>query len=333
MKNLVRFCTVGREVLRVAQDDSAGRSRDDAGVMMKILVLGSNGQLGRSFSAVSAEFNEFEFYFAGRELDISQPGLVADFLANNPFDVVINCAAYTAVDKAESEPELADLVNHVAVRNLAELVKRQGAFLIHFSTDYVFDGRRQEPYLEADQTCPLNVYGQSKLNGEQALFVVNPPGLVVRSSWLFSPFGHNFLNTMLRLGRTQKQVRVVADQVGSPTSALDLARAVLEILRFRQQVLRVKPNHQVWCSMQLVHFANQGEASWAGFAEEIMHVRGLDCEVEPITSADYGAPAKRPTYSVLDTAKIQAWLPQPIRCWRDALVEVACHSEAKPKNL
>lgn len=286
---------------------------------MKILVLGANGQLGQSFAAVSAEFNQFEFYFAGRELDITELGLVADYLANHPVDVVINCAAYTAVDKAESEPQLADLVNHVAVRTLAELVKHQGGFLIHFSTDYVFDGAKKQPYLETDQTDPLNTYGQSKLKGERALFAVNPQGLLVRSSWLFSPFGHNFLNTMLRLGRVQKQVRVVADQVGSPTSALDLARAVLQVLSWRQQHER-DPHWQV---MQLVHFVNQGQSSWAEFAKEIMSVARLDCEVEPITSAAYGAMAKRPAYSVLDTHKIQAWLTQPIRTWQDALVELA----------
>lgn len=286
---------------------------------MNILVLGANGQLGRSFAAVSAEFNQFKFYFAGRELDITQPGLVADYLANHPIDVVINCAAYTAVDKAESEPQLAGLVNHVAVRTLAELVKHQGGFLIHFSTDYVFGGAKNQPYLETDQTNPLNTYAQSKLKGEQALFAVNPPGLVVRSSWLFSPFGHNFLNTMLRLGRAQKQLRVVTDQVGSPTSALDLARAVLQVLSWRQ----LHEREPRWQFMQMVHFANQGQASWAQFAEEIMSVAKLDCEVEPITSAEYGAMVKRPAYSVLDTHKIQAWLPNPIRSWRHALSELA----------
>ena len=286
---------------------------------MRLLLLGANGQLGQCFKQVSVGFPEFEVQAFGRELDITQPGLVADVLSKTAFDVVINCAAYNQVDLAEVEPDKADAVNHLAVRQLAELVKQKGGFLVHFSTDYVFDGLKSKPYIETDPTHPLNRYGQSKLNGEQALLVVNPPGLVVRTSWLFSPYGSNFLTRMRQLGVMRSSIQVVNDQIGSPTSALDLAQAVFEVLRFRQLQLEKSANHQAWYSMQLVHYANQGQASWAELAQEIMSRYGLDCHVIPIPFSDYPTAAQRPAYSVLDSRKIQAWLPTPIRHWREVL--------------
>ncbi|MBE0494609.1 MAG: dTDP-4-dehydrorhamnose reductase [Thiomicrospira sp.] len=286
---------------------------------MRLLLLGANGQLGQCFKQVSAGFPEFEIQAYGRELDITQPGLVAEVLHDSYYDVVINCAAYNQVDLAEVEPNKADAVNHLAVRHLAELVKQQGGFLVHFSTDYVFDGLKNRPYLETDQPFPLNVYGQTKLAGENAMLAVNPPGLVVRTSWLFSPFSSNFLTRMRQLGATRSSIQVVSDQIGSPTCALDLAQAVFDIVSFRQKTLDENPNHQAWWSTQVCHFANKGQASWAELATEIMRLSELDCKVLPISTADYGVKACRPAYSVLDATQIQAWLPGPIRSWREAL--------------
>ena len=289
--------------------------------MIKILMFGANGQLGQCFKQLSAGFPEFEIQAFGCELDITQPGLVAEVLRGSSYDVVINCAAYNQVDLAEVEPDKADAVNHLAVRHLAELVKQQGGFLVHFSTDYVFDGLKNQPYIETDPTFPLNMYGQTKLAGENAMLAVNPPGLVVRTSWLFSPYGSNFLTRIRQLGTTRSSIQVVSDQIGSPTSALDLARAVLEIVRFRQKSLDKNPTHQAWLSTQVRHFANQGQASWAELATEVMRLSELDCKVIPISTVDYGAKACRPAYSVLDTTQIQAWLSQSIQSWQQALAQ------------
>lgn len=287
--------------------------------MIKILMFGANGQLGQCFQQVSAGFPEFEIQAYGRELDVTQPGLVAEVLRDSSYDVVINCAAFNQVDLAEVELDKADAVNHLAVRHLAELVKQQTGFLVHFSTDYVFDGLKNQPYIETDPTFPLNMYGQTKLAGENALLAVNPPGLVVRTSWLFSPYGSNFLTRMRQLGATRSSIQVVSDQIGSPTSALDLAQAVLEIVRFRQKSLDKNPNNQAWLSTQVRHFSNQGQGSWAELAQAIMMCYDLDCEIIPIPSSDYPSAAQRPNYSVLDSTKIQTWLPNPIRYWSDAL--------------
>ena len=290
---------------------------------MKILLLGAQGQLGQCFSAVVGEFAGVQLQAYGRALDITQPGLVAAHLKAHPVDVVINCAAYTAVDQAEIEPDLADKINHQAVRELAQTVKLAGVFLVHFSTDYVFDGQATQPYSEQEGPNPLNQYGLTKLKGEQAMLAINPAGLLVRTSWLFSPFGHNFLTTMLKLGRRQKSVDVVADQVGSPTSALDLARAILHILTYRAQ----NQDNQAWYSTQLIHLANAGQASWAELAIEIMASAQLDCKVVPIQTAALGAKAKRPTYTVLDCTKASAWLTQPMVHWSQALRKTGLSSD------
>ena len=286
---------------------------------VKTLVLGVDGQLGQCFKQVASQFSEFELHAYGRELDVTQSDRVDEVLLEGGFDVVINCAAYNQVDLAETDCQQADRVNHQAPRHLAEAAKAFGFFLVHFSTDYVFDGVKRTPYCETDLPNPINVYGQTKLKGEQACLEVNPPGLVIRTSWLFSPYGRNFLTQMLELGNQNSSLKVVTDQVGSPTSALDLAEAVFEVLRFRQVQLEECTNHQAWCSMQLVHFANQGQASWAELAQAIMSRYDKDCKVIPIPSADYPAAAQRPAYSVLDSTKIQVWLPKPIRHWTEAL--------------
>ena len=286
---------------------------------MRLLITGAEGQLGQCFKQVARQFPEFELHTYGRELDVTQSDRVNEVLREGEFDVVINCAAYNQVDLAETDCQQADRVNRQAPRYLAEAAKAFGFFLVHFSTDYVFDGVKRTPYCETDLPNPINVYGQTKLKGEQACLEVNPPGLVIRTSWLFSPYGRNFLTRMLELGNQNSSLKVVADQIGSPTSALDLAQAVFEALRFRQVQLEKGANHQAWCSMQLVHFANQGQSSWAELAQAIMSRYALDCQIIPIQSTDYPAAAQRPAYSVLDSTKIQVWLPKPIRHWTEAL--------------
>jgi dTDP-4-dehydrorhamnose reductase len=285
----------------------------------RICILGSGGQLGQCFKLVATQYPEFELHAYGRELDATQSDRVNEVLRGGGFDVVINCAAYNQVDLAETDCQQADRVNHQATRYLAEAAKAFGFFLVHFSTDYVFNGVKRTPYSETDLPNPINIYGQTKLKGEQACLAVNPPGLVIRTSWLFSPYGRNFLTRMLELGKQNSSLKVVADQIGSPTSALDLAKAVFEVLRFRQVRLEKDTNHQAWCSMQLAHFANQGQTSWAELAQAIMNRYELDCQIIPIPSSDYPTAAKRPAYSVLDSCKIQAWLPKSIRHWREGL--------------
>ena len=206
---------------------------------MRILVTGKNGQLGRSIqkivdtdSKIDNNQNYDDFIFVGREdLDLSSESSITHYFDNNKFDIIINCAAYTAVDKAEEEQDLANQVNHLAVKQIAQIAKNQQARLIHISTDYVFDGESEKPYIETDETSPINVYGRTKLAGEQALQEVMPTdALIIRTSWVYSEFGNNFVKTMLRLGRERDELSVVSDQIGSPTYATDLANVILKII-------------------------------------------------------------------------------------------------------
>ncbi|WP_127470631.1 dTDP-4-dehydrorhamnose reductase [Thiomicrorhabdus aquaedulcis] len=290
--------------------------------IINILVLGAHGQLGQAFNAVAGEFVAITLHRVGRELDITQPGLVSALLAKNQYDAVINCAAFTDVNAAEqtvASAQDAYALNHLAVASLAHTLKLQGGFLVHFSTDYVFDGNAHKPYTEHDTPYPINVYGQSKLKGEQAMLKSNPPGLVIRTSWLFSPFGKNFVTHLLNVGRQEQTqtLNIVSDQVGSPTSALDLARAVLQLLTQRTQT----PHNQAWLTTQLLHFANAGQASWAQLASAVVQQAQLNCTIHPILTHQYSSPVKRPAYSVLNTQSLQTLLNTPIRSWQDALQE------------
>lgn len=284
-----------------------------------VLVTGASGQLGSELGYLfevgqgkeaNTKLNNLNLNFVTRkELDIQNSDSVAEYCKNNQISVIVNCAAYTAVDKAESEPELADAINHLAVKNLAEISKDQGISLIHISTDYVFDGTNHKPYKETDKTNPQSVYGKTKLNGELAMQAVNPKNsIIIRTSWVYSEFGNNFVKTMLRLGNERDELSVVCDQVGSPTNAQDLASAIL-------QIIPQLKNKEV----EVYHYSNAGVCSWYDFAKAIFEIKKIDCKVNPIPSEAYPTPVKRPYYSVLDKYQIEDNFNIVISDWRDAL--------------
>jgi len=280
-----------------------------------ILITGSNGQLGREFRALVANRERLEgadrYYFTDKEtLDITDKAAVEHFVQENSIDTVINCAAYTAVDKAEEDVELAYLVNRDAVRNLAEVAKAYGVQLIHISTDYVFDGTSHTPLCETDAVNPQGVYAKSKLEGEEAIREIAPKGaMIIRTSWIYSSMGHNFVKTMLRVGSERNEIRVVCDQIGTPTYARDLARAILTIIESDNKYDEVKT----------YHYSNEGNCSWYDFAQAIFEIAQVDCKVKPISTHEYPTPAKRPSYSVLNKDTIKQEYNLEIPYWRDSL--------------
>ena len=268
------------------------------------LVTGASGQLGTELRQL---LNDSALYVDRDELDISSERAVKNFFKNKSFDCIINCAAYTAVDKAEDEPVLADAVNHLGAKWLA----KYGQTIIHISTDYVFDGTHSQPYSEDDLTHPVSVYGQTKLKGEQAVLNEAETAIIIRTAWLYSAGGNNFLNTMLRLGNERDYLNVVSDQVGTPTWAGDLAKAIVQILPQIQKSQK-----------SVYHFSNEGVCSWYDFAHAIMKLAGFSCEVKPIESKDYPTKATRPFYSVLNKQKIKNDFKLNIPYWRDTLIDV-----------
>jgi len=289
---------------------------------MRILVTGKNGQLGRSIhklvntdSKIDNNQNSNEFIFVGREdLDLSSGNSISHYFSkNNKFDIIINCAAYTQVDKAEQEVELANQINHLAVKQLASIANEQQARLIHISTDYVFDGESDKPYIETDITNPINIYGKTKLSGEQALQAVMPiNAIIIRTSWVYSEYGNNFVSTMLRLGKERDELNVVSDQIGSPTYATDLAGVILEIINnkeFREEDQKT----------QIYHYSNEGEISWYEFAQEIFKIAKIDCKVSPITTQQYPTPAKRPRNTLMSKNKIAKTFSMNISDWKESL--------------
>ena len=267
------------------------------------LVVGANGQLGNELKLL---LQEKAVYVDKDELDITNKQAVVDFCAQHSFEAIINCAAYTAVDKAESDEKLAELINVDGPRHLAE----SGVPMIHISTDYVFDGTNCKPYVEEDKPNPQTVYGRTKLAGEKAVLETAETALVIRTAWLYSTFGHNFVKTMRQLGQDRDCLNVVFDQVGTPTYAADLAQAIVDILP------------QIKKGMKgLYHFSNEGVCSWYDFALAIMAQSDLKCQVLPIESKDYPTPAKRPSYSVLNKAKIKHDFGIKINNWAVSLAE------------
>ncbi len=261
----------------------------------RILVTGKTGQLGLSIAKLAPYYPQYEFTFVGRDvLDLSQSNNITEYFQSKKYDVIINCAAYTEVDKAESEPELANQINHLAVRQLAKIAKEQGAVLIHISTDYVFNGQNYKPYVETDFVDPINVYGQTKLKGEQAILEIRPKGVIIRTSWLYSEFGNNFVKTMLRLGEERDSLNVIYDQVGSPTYAGDLAKAVVDIIS-----CNIGLDEKL---LPIYHYSNEGVCSWYDFAKIIFELRNINCNVNPIETKNYPKPAKRALYSVLNVS-------------------------------
>ena len=289
---------------------------------MRILVTGKNGQLGRSIKKIvntdtKIDNNQSpnEYIFVGREdLDLSSKSSVSHYFGNNDkFDLIINCAAFTQVDKAEQEAELANQINHLAVKQLASIASNQRARLIHISTDYVFDGKSDKPYTETDETNPINAYSRTKLAGEKALQTLMPMNaLVIRASWLYSEYGNNFVSTMLRLGRERDELSVVNDQMGSPTYAADLADAILEIIKN-------KKFRDVAQTTQIYNYSNEGEISWHEFAKEIFKIEKIECKVNPVTSKQYPTPAKRPRNTLMNKDKIVKVFNIKISNWKSSL--------------
>ncbi|MBO4645917.1 MAG: dTDP-4-dehydrorhamnose reductase [Bacteroidales bacterium] len=277
----------------------------------KILVTGANGQLGKSLQDISRSCTDsccFVFTDIG-ELDITHKGAVMDMLHAEKPDAVINAAAYTAVDRAESDEETAYLLNETAVANLAEAAVATGAFLVHVSTDYVFDGQSSVPYTPDHPVHPLSVYGKSKWAGEQAVRRSQAHAAIVRTEWLYSPYGNNFVKTMLRLADSRDSLRVVNDQTGSPTLAEDLARFILGIISRRQEI----------AGSETFHFSNRGATTWHGFASEILRLANKNCPLFPIPTKEYPTPAQRPNFSVFDLSKGASFLDMDIPDWKESL--------------
>ena len=278
---------------------------------MKIVVTGANGQLGRSIRRLSVEHRELDFVFTDIDsLDIGNRDAVLAFAETHPVDFIVNCAAYTAVDKAEEEEEQCRRINTDAVAYLGEAAQHIGARILHVSTDYVFGGDSYMPYQENDPVSPTSVYGRTKLAGEKALSAVCPDAIIVRTAWLYSEYGHNFMKTMLRLGAERPEIRVVNDQIGSPTYAGDLAEAILSLLEKERQG---EQNSGIY------HYTNEGVCSWYDFAHSIIRIAGLPAKVIPIPTREYPTAAKRPAYSVLSKEKIKREYHWVIPHWEDSL--------------
>lgn len=284
--------------------------------MAHILITGAGGQLGREFKILSALFPDFSFSALDRSaLDIGNAEAVNRYFDEHAVNYCINCAAYTAVDRAESEPDLAHLVNVTAVENLAKACARHTAPLIHFSTDYVYHNDHQNaPFRETEEATPKGVYARTKLEGEYAALKNHANSMIIRTSWVYAAFGHNFYNTMLRLGREREHIRVVFDQIGTPTYARDLAEAVLRIIQMKER--KEKPLDAL---SGIYHYSNEGVCSWYDFALAIFELHKIQCSVEPIVTADYPTPALRPPFSLLNKAKIKETFALKIRHWRAAL--------------
>ena len=283
-------------------------------VPKQVLVTGVGGQLGHSIQDRANQYPEFIFTFVDyTELDLSDPKAISAYLADKGFDYILNCAAYTAVDKAESELSLVDQVNHLAVKQLAEWAQAKDAYLVHISTDYVFDGCHYQPYSESHPTDAINAYGLSKLNSEKAVVASLANAAVIRTSWVYSEYGNNFVKTMLRLGSERDQLNVIFDQIGSPTYAGDLADAMLNLISQHHQGLY---SHE---GCEFFHYSNEGVCSWYDFAKAIFELSDISCDVQPIETKDYPTPAKRPHFSVLNKAKIRQTLNVKVPYWKDSL--------------
>jgi dTDP-4-dehydrorhamnose reductase len=280
---------------------------------MVILVTGANGQLGQALQSIAYQYLEIQFQFCGsQEVDLTNKASLQQAFKNYNPTFCINAAAYPAVDKAESEPEKAYAINADGVRNLAEVCLEYQSILLHISTDFVFDGLKNTPYTETDIPRPTGVYGASKWAGEQAIQEILTRFYIVRTAWVYSNFGANFMKTMLRLGAEHDQLKVVDDQIGSPTLATDLANALVMMCQQTTQNFTKAP-------YGIYHYSNEGSCSWCEFAQQIFLNHGLKTPVLPIPTAEFPTPAKRPTYSVLDKSKIKKAFALEIPSWQEAL--------------
>lgn len=275
---------------------------------MNILVTGANGQLGNEMRALSAENLQHTYFFTDvQELDICNEEAVQAYVNDNEIDIIVNCAAYTAVDNAEDHPELCDRLNNIAPGYLARAAQGRGAAMIQVSTDYVFDGTAHTPYTEEEPTCPDSVYGSTKLAGEQNVLDCCERAMVIRTAWLYSIYGNNFVKTMIRLGKERESLGVIFDQIGTPTYANDLARAIYAAIN--KGVVR-----------GVYHFSNEGVCSWYDFTVAIHRLAGItSCKVKPLHTAEYPSKAARPHYSVLDKTKIKNTFDIEIPHWEESL--------------
>lgn len=279
--------------------------------MSNILITGANGQLGseiRSLSDLSLYQDNF-FFTDYQELDITDKSAIKIFITSNNIDSIVNCAAYTAVDLAEKEVEKAEKINATASKYLAEIAKECNCKFVHVSTDYVFDGTNYKPYVETDIPNPASIYGKTKLQGEIFIQEINPKNtIIIRTSWVYSSFGNNFVKTMIRLANERDSINVIDDQIGTPTYAADLAKAILTIL---PEISNDK--------VDFFHFSNEGACTWYDFAKAIFEIKKLNCKVNPIPTKMYPTPAKRPNYSLLSKSKIKETFKIEIPYWRDSL--------------
>lgn len=277
---------------------------------MKILVTGANGQLGMELrTELEKSFPSCAVFTDHETLDITDAKAVEAFVTNNDITHIVNCAAYTAVDRAEEEKMQCARLNTDAVKNIALAADAAGAKVIHISTDYVFDGTNHRPYRESDKVNPISQYGTTKRKGETSLLALSPEAIIIRTAWLYSSHGKNFVKTMLRLAKEDHEIRVVCDQVGTPTYARDLARAIAKVLKSQQWVAGI------------YHFTDEGAASWYDFAKAIFRIAGKDVKVIPIPTEDYPTPASRPAYSILDRSRIKATYGVEIPHWEESLAD------------
>jgi dTDP-4-dehydrorhamnose reductase len=277
---------------------------------MNILITGCNGQLGNEMQLLE-ELSPQHTYFNTdvAELDITNQEAIETYIEQNSIDGIVNCAAYTAVDKAEENTELCDLLNHVAPGYLAAAIEKRGGWMIQVSTDYVFDGTNHTPYVETDAVCPNSVYGRTKLAGEQAVQNACQKTMIIRTAWLYSTFGNNFVKTMIRLGKEKSELGVIFDQIGTPTYARDLAVAIFAAIN-----KGIVPG--------IYHFSNEGVISWYDFTKAIHRIAGITtCHVRPLHTSEYPTPAARPHYSVLDKTKIKATYGIEVPYWEESLAE------------
>jgi dTDP-4-dehydrorhamnose reductase len=280
---------------------------------MKVVVTGKGGQLASEFEALKG-FDPNWTFLSEEDLDITNKTSVSSFFKSNTIDLVINCAAYTAVDKAEDEQELAFKVNAEGTKNLVEACEPTGSRLIHYSTDYVFDGRSKEPYTELDTPNPNSVYGASKLKGEEYILKNKKvKSIILRTSWVYSSFGNNFVKTMIRLGGEKEELGIVADQVGSPTYAKDLAEDTLRVL---------ENDNYKWNQGDVFHYSNNGSCSWYEFAEKIFEKTNTSVKLNKLKTEDYPTKARRPKYSLLDKRKFESTFNIQIRDWKSSLLDM-----------
>lgn len=277
---------------------------------MNILVTGCNGQLGNEIQLLEKEYKEYQFFNTDVEqLDITDDKAIENFVREHEIDGIINCAAYTAVDKAESNKDLCTRLNTEAPAYLAIAVEARGGWLVQISTDYVFDGTKHTPYVETDQPCPDSVYGNTKLAAELAVRKLCKRTLIIRTAWLYSTFGNNFVKTMIKLGREKKELGVIFDQIGTPTYARDLAKTIMTAIEEG-----IQPG--------IYHYSNEGVISWYDFTKAIHRIAGItSCHVKPLHTSEYPTPAKRPAYSVLDKTKIKETYDIEIPYWEESLAD------------